>query len=73
MYAPLLLENFKAVENGSEEWEAKVDGSIWKQKTFSYQAKCLNWIREEFNALADNDKQRVLIFLANTGCDEILK
>ena len=73
MYAPLLLENSKAVKNGSEEWEAKVDGSVWKQKTFSYQAKCLNWIKEEFNALADSDKQRVLIFLADTGCDEILK
>ena len=72
MYAPLLLENSKAVKNGSEEWETKVDGSIWKQKTFSYQAKCLNWIREEFNALADNDKKRVLKILADTGCELIL-
>ena len=42
------------------------------QKTFRYQAKCLQWIRDEFNALNDNDKQRVMSALSETGCEDVL-
>ena len=72
MYAPLLLENAKAVEEGLPEWSVDIDGSSWKQKTFSYQAKCLNWIRDEFNGLSDADQQKVRSFLADSGCEQIL-
>ena len=72
MYAPLLLENAKAVEEGLQEWSVDIDGSSWKQKTFSYQAKCLNWIRDEFNGLSDADQQKVRSFLADSGCEQIL-
>ena len=72
MYAPLLIENAKAVEEGLPEWAVDIDGSRWKQKTFSYQAKCLNWIRDEFNGLSDVDQQRVMSFLAGSGCEQIL-
>ena len=72
LYAPLLLENAKAVQNESLDWEVNVDGSIWKQKTFSYQAKCLKWIKEEFCALNENDRQRVKVFLSGTDCEQIL-
>ena len=53
-------------------WEISIDGSIWSQKTFNYQAKCLNWIKNEFNQLDDKDKDRVKIFLDETGCGSIL-
>ena len=72
LYAPLLLENAKAVQNESPDWEVNVDGAIWKQKTFSYQAKCLKWIKEEFCALNENDQQRVKAFLSGTDCEQIL-
>ena len=72
MYAPLLLENAKAVKEGLSEWSVDIDGSSWKQKTFSYQAKCLNWIRDEFNGLSDSDQQKVMSFLADSGCEQIL-
>ena len=72
LYVPLLLENAKAVADESEEWEVAVEGSLWKQKTFRYQAKCLQWIRDEFNALNDNDKQRVMSALSETGCEDVL-
>ena len=72
MYAPLLLENAKAVAAGENEWSTEVNGSTWKQKTFNYQAKCLNWIREEFNALDNNDQQRVRSFLEGTNCSQVL-
>ena len=66
------MENAKAVADESEEWEVAVEGALWKQKTFRYQAKCLQWIRDEFNALNDNDKQRVMSALSETGCEDIL-
>ncbi|GIT33588.1 MAG: glutathione S-transferase [Gammaproteobacteria bacterium] len=47
-YAPFLLANAEAVDAGKEEWEAEIDGKLWKQMSFVYQAKCLTWIREEF-------------------------
>ena len=72
MYAPLLLENAKAVEEGLSEWSVDIDGSNWKQKTFSYQAKCLNWIRNEFLALSEDNRARVIKFLENTRCEKIL-
>ena len=72
MYAPLLLENAIAATAGESEWSTEVNGSTWKQKTFSYQAKCLNWIREEFNALDNNDQQRVRSFLEGTNCSQVL-
>ena len=70
-YVPVLLANSQAIEDGKETWEAEVDGSLWKQKSFPYQAKCLNWIKDEFNSLDDIDKKRVLDFLDGTGCEEI--
>ena len=72
MYVPLLLENAKAVSSESADWEVQVEGSLWKQKTFGYQAKCLQWIRDEFNALNDSDKQRVISILSGTGCEDAL-
>jgi hypothetical protein len=70
-YVPVLLANAKAIEDGNESWETEVDGSVWKQKSFSYQAKCLTWIKDEFNSLNNIDKKRVLDFLDGTGCRKL--
>ena len=72
MYVPALLANAKAIMEGDETWEAEIDGSTWKQKAFPYQAKCLKWIKEEFNTLSKNDKTRIKTFLEGTGCEAIL-
>ena len=53
-------------------WEIKLDNAIWKQKTFPYQSKCLNWIKEEFNKLEQNDKNIIKEYLKGTGCELIL-
>ena len=53
MYVPALLANARAIIEGEETWETEIDGSLWKQKTFPYQAKCLNWIKEEFDKLIE--------------------
>ena len=72
MYVPALLANTKAIMEGDETWETEIDGSTWKQKAFPYQAKCLKWIKEEFNTLSKNDKTRIKTFLEGTGCEAIL-
>ena len=70
-YVPVLLANAKAIKDGNESWEAEVDGSVWKKKSFSYQSKCLIWIKDEFNSLNDIDKKRVLDFLDGTDCEKL--
>ena len=72
MYIPALLANSEALERGDEIWEMLIDDAVWKQKTFPYQAKCLNWIKNEFSLLNKEDKKRVLGFLDGTGCEIIL-
>ena len=72
VYIPCLIANSKAYNSGDDIWETCIDNSIWKQKTFPYQAKCLNWIKEEFNKLSTSDKHQVINFLEDTGCKEIL-
>ena len=73
MYVPALLANANAIMEGDETWETKIDGSVWKQKAFPYQAKCLKWIKAEFNILSENNKTRVKTFLKGTGCEIILE
>ena len=51
VYAPALLANARSVEAGEKTWESEIDGAPWTQQTFSYQAKCLKWINEQYNAL----------------------
>ena len=72
VYVPALLENAKAIMEGQDTWETEIDGSIWKQKAFPYQAKCLKWIKEEFNSISEDDQSRVREFLDGTGCEVIL-
>ena len=72
MYVPALLANANAIMQGEETWETEIDGSLWKQKAFPYQAKCLKWIKEEFAALNENDQSRVKTFLDGTGCEILL-
>ena len=73
MYVPALLANANAIMEGDETWETEIDGSVWTQKAFPYQAKCLKWIKEEFNILSEKDKARVMTFLKGTGCEIILE
>ena len=72
MYVPALLANANAIIQGEETWETEIDGSVWKQRAFPYQAKCLKWIKEEYGALNENDQSRVKTFLDGTGCEILL-
>tara|TARA_B100001063_G_scaffold117870_1_gene110053 strand:- start:2821 stop:3921 length:1101 start_codon:yes stop_codon:yes gene_type:complete len=72
VYIPCLIANSKAYNNGDDIWETNIDNATWRQKTFPYQVKCLNWIKEEFNKLSTADKVKVINLLEDTGCNEIL-
>ena len=71
-YAPFLLANAKAVAEGKEEWGSEIDGKLWKQIPFVYQAKCLNWIREELGNLNEAHKTEVLQLLEGSGCEVLI-
>jgi glutathione S-transferase len=71
-YVPALLANARAVQAGEKQWQAVIDGCNWSQQAFPYQAKCLGWIRQQYQALADSDKARVDKLLSGTGCEELL-
>lgn len=72
MYAPAQLANLKAVQAGEKTWESEIDGAMWTQQTFPYQAKCLKWITEQYQALSAEDRARVDAVLADTGCEALL-
>ena len=72
VYIPCLIANTKAYEKGDEVWETSIDGEVWRQKTFPYQVKCHNWIKDEFNKLSPNDKKTTLNLIGNSGCERIL-
>ena len=72
VYAPALLANARAVEAREKTWEAKIDGANWTQQTFPYQAKCLQWINQQYCTLSDKDRARVDTVLAGTGCELML-
>ena len=73
VYIPCLIANHNAYVNNKDVWEIELEDSVWKQKTFPYQSKCLNWNKEEFNILSIDDKNDVKRYLNGTGCELILE
>ena len=72
MYAPAQLSNVKSVIAGEKSWEAKIDGAVWTQQSFPYQAKCLRWTNEYYQALSESDRVRVDTLLEGTGVEAML-
>ena len=72
VYAPAQLENARAVEAGEKTWECEIDGALWTQQTFPYQAKCLRWTREQYQALSTADRELVDSVLEGTGIEAML-
>ena len=70
-YVPVLLANAKAVDAGAEQVQAEVDGEAWVQQPFPYQAKCLQWVRQEYGRLDPADRAVVDGILSGTGCEAL--
>jgi glutathione S-transferase len=71
VYAPFLLANADALARRAERVECKIDGAPWVQQPFPYQGKCLQWLREDYAALAGGDRAAVGAVLAGTGCESL--
>jgi hypothetical protein len=54
---------------GRDALEATIDGQPWIQQPFPYQAKCRQWLREEYFALDSGARAGVDAALAGTGCE----
>ena len=72
VYAPAQLANARAVQAGEKTWEAEIDGAQWTQRTFPYQAKCLQWTDERYRALSEADRASVDALLEGTGVETML-
>jgi hypothetical protein len=73
VYVPALMANAKAIANGADTFEAEIDGKPWKQQTFPYQAKCLQWIRNAYADLSTTDRATVDKVLSGTGCTTLFQ
>ena len=70
-YVPVMLANAQAIDTGAEQVETEVDGQPWLQRPFPYQAKCLQWVRQEYARLDGDDRECVDTTLAGTGCEAL--
>ena len=73
VYIPLLLANADAIKNKKKIVNVVINNKNWTQEPFSYQLKCLNWIKEEYYNLDINSKKVLDSFLEETGCESILR
>jgi len=71
-YVPALLANAKALSAGESQWQTEIDGKTWQQNSFPYQAKCLQSLRTQFQALADSDKENVANILSRSACEDLV-
>ena len=72
-YVPAMIANAIAVANGQATFETTIDDKLWTQPVFKYQAKCLGWLREEYETLSGPDRTAVNALLAGTGCEKLFE
>lgn len=72
VYAPALLANARAMQAGQKQMETMIDNQPWQQPTFPYQGRCLEWINEEYQSLAAEERRCVDDILAGSGCENLL-
>ena len=73
VYTPAQLANAQAVMAQQKTWECEIDGARWHQRTFPYQAKCLQWTRDQYGGLSAADQARVNALIAGTGIEPMLE
>lgn len=73
LYAPYLLANAEAVRNQRQQLELQLDGRPWQQTPFSYQAKCLNAIRDIYAQLSDEQQKSLQVIISDTGIEQLVE
>lgn len=51
-YVPVMLANAAALQQGENKVSTTVDGQVWIQQPFPYQAKCIQWLKELYDSLS---------------------
>jgi hypothetical protein len=69
VHVPFLLANAAALARNADLLECAIDGRQWVQKPFSYQAKCLQSLREQYTALPARERATVDTLFQGTGCE----
>lgn len=72
VYVPFLFANAKAIAAGEKTFTTEIDNKPWQQPAFPYQAKCLQWIQEEFARLDAGQQSSVRKIVAGSGCEALL-
>lgn len=72
-YSPAMIANARAILAGDDTFGTEIDGQTWTQPVFKYQAKCLQWLREDHAALSDNERGAVDALLSGTGCEALFE
>ncbi len=71
-YAPFMIANAEALMSGADEVVCQIGGREYRQGPFKYQGKCLQWLREAYGSLGDDDRARVDEVLTGTGCEPLV-
>ena len=71
-YAPCLIANATAIAAGEPTFETQIDGKVWTQDVFPYQAKCLAEIRAVYEELDASAQAQVHEWFAGTGCEALI-
>jgi glutathione S-transferase-like protein len=71
IYPQFLMANDAALKNGDKQFECDIYGRKWVQPSVAYQRKCLNWLREAYQNLGQDDHAAVDKIMAGTGCERL--
>jgi glutathione S-transferase len=71
-YAPFMAANHHAFEVDADTVECEIDGLPYRQAPFSYQRKCLDWLRDHYAAQSQQVRGEIDRALAGTGCEQLL-
>lgn len=70
-YVPAMLANEQAIKNGKDSFETEIDGRLWQQPIFKYQAKCLGWLRDSYQEKSDSEREIIDSIIAGSGCETL--
>src|SRR5262249_4476060 len=71
VYTPSLLANAASLVRGSDTVECPIAGRPRTQRPFPSQRKCMQWLREAWDALAPADLAAARAMIAGTGCEAL--
>jgi hypothetical protein len=72
VYLPFLYANAEALSRGKQSFSISALGLQYEQKTFRYQGKCWDWLRQEFHNLPPHARSRIEAALRESGCLGVL-